>query len=167
MIYIGVEFRLKASGAQQISPQITALQSNRKNTLMLDIRKEEAYLSGHIQGSHHCSADDLKNLRQLKTLSPTQKKNLLTHTVILIDAQGAQAGKAVKVLRQQGFETLKMLQGGIASWQQEKLPLVKSSAPHVDSDEEALAQNDREKPKPKKSKSKSKAKLQLLPSKED
>ena len=46
--------------------------------------------------------------------------------IILVDAMGQQAGSAGRQLRAAGFENVMRLNGGISSWKESSLPLVKS-----------------------------------------
>ena len=152
VIYILVEYRIQASGKSSLSPQMASLQMNRKNTIVLDIRKEPSYQAGHIIGSLHCTMSQLKKLSQLEGLPPSQKKNLKSHTLIIVDDHGTHSAKALKILKSEGHTSVMTLKGGIGSWIQDKYPLTKAARCHTPVEQDKPAHDHREtKPKKKKS----------------
>jgi rhodanese-related sulfurtransferase len=127
VVYISIEYKVQSSRAGTLSPQLAALQMNRKNTWVVDIRKPEDYQASHIIGSIHCAVSDLKKLSQAEGIPPAHKKNLKAHTIIIVDANGQKAGKAATTLKKEGYTSVMILRGGIHAWVQEKMPLPKAS----------------------------------------
>lgn len=111
------EFEASYLGIRRVSaPELTLLM-NRKG-IVIDVNEAEAFASGHILGAIHLPFSEwsqkLTHLEQYKT-SP----------VILVSTQERQALQAAKTLKQKGFKNIAILSGGLPSWQQAGLPLVK------------------------------------------
>ncbi|MEM9172495.1 MAG: rhodanese-like domain-containing protein [Pseudomonadota bacterium] len=84
---------------------------------VIDIRPAEVFDKGHIAGARNVTADSLSNNED--RLTDLQGKNL----IVACDS-GMQCSRVVSSLRAKGYENVFALKGGIAAWQQEKLPLV-------------------------------------------
>lgn len=102
--------------AKELSPQAAVNMINHDNALVVDIRDKEQYLTGHIIDSLQNDGSDLEQ----KKLDKYKKTPL-----ILSCARGIQATTVAEKLRNQGFEKVYVLQGGIEGWQRAGLPLVK------------------------------------------
>ncbi|MEM7193522.1 MAG: rhodanese-like domain-containing protein [Pseudomonadota bacterium] len=108
-----------AAGAKKISAlQLPQLQS-RQGAAIVDVSTQEEFAAGHIEQS--------KNI-PLKTLEENldQLKKFKEKPVILVCAAGTRAPKAAGVLRKGGFSDLYLLDGGLAAWRKENLPLAKN-----------------------------------------
>ncbi len=105
-------------GAAKISagqlPQIQA----RKSAVLVDIRSIEEFGKGHIEQSMNLPLDSLES--NLKKLNKHRGKPL-----ILVCQSGARAAKAASILKKNQFEELYVLDGGVASWNKENLPLIR------------------------------------------
>lgn len=113
-----LELLTKREGVSQIAiAKLTDL-VNRENGVVVDLRGRENYKSGHIVGAINIAAADVD--RQINKLNKYQNQPL-----ILIDNNGQQALKVVQLLRNKGFEKVYMLNGGMAAWNKEGLPLIK------------------------------------------
>lgn len=86
--------------------------------IVLDVRESAEFRAGHIT--------DAINIpwSQLKTKTGKLEKHK-SKQIIVVDKMGQHAGAAGKILREQGFEVVR-LQGGIAEWTHQNLPLVKT-----------------------------------------
>lgn len=112
---IAVESR--RAGATVSNNQATQL-INGKGAVVVDIREPKDFNSGHITGAINISFGTFKD--RISELAMYKEK-----PIILVCAMGQHAGGIGKVLRENGFQDIRRLQGGIASWQGEHLPLVK------------------------------------------
>jgi rhodanese-related sulfurtransferase len=108
-----------AGGASKISatqlPQIQA----RKSAVVVDVRTEDEFKKGHIEQSINLPLDGLEG--NLKKLNKYRGK-----PVILICQSGTRTAKAAGILKKNEFGELYALEGGIASWSKENLPLARS-----------------------------------------
>jgi len=85
---------------------------------VLDLRAQQAYDAGHINGARHFEAaqileagDSLKRYRE--------------RPLILYCDRGTVAAAAVRTLTRQGFKKVFTLRGGLDAWRAEKLPLAR------------------------------------------
>jgi rhodanese-related sulfurtransferase len=111
-----VELLNKKKRPLQISSQILVELINEQKAKVIDIRTTQNFKQGHILNS--------KNIPWLgqdeKAFKPFQNE-----TIVLICQQGQEATKLADKLQSQGFEQIKVLEGGISSWRNNNLPLVK------------------------------------------
>ncbi len=109
----------RSAGVPNISPSEAVLLMNRSKSLVLDVRDEAEYAAGHIQGAKHIPVADL--LARIKEIEKYKDKPVLVHC-----QKGMRAKAACSILRAQQFSQLQNLEGGIESWIEAKLPIVKS-----------------------------------------
>ncbi|WP_144392247.1 rhodanese-like domain-containing protein [Pleionea sediminis] len=105
-------------GIKALVPQEVTYLINKKDAVVIDMRPIADFNKGHIAGS--------KNIPQSK-LDDSQKE-LEKHKnkpIIMVCANGIQAGPAGTKLKQAGFEEVFKLSGGFQSWLGENLPTVK------------------------------------------
>ncbi|MES2499362.1 MAG: rhodanese-like domain-containing protein [Pseudomonadota bacterium] len=107
-----------ASGVANLSASEAVLMLNRGKPLILDVRDEAEFASGHIQGAKHIPVADLAS--RLKEIEKFKDKPVLVHC-----QRGMRAKNAIKILKAQQFSQLNNLQGGLNAWVEAKLPLVK------------------------------------------
>jgi rhodanese-related sulfurtransferase len=92
---------------------------NQKQAQILDIRTVDEFKSGHIANSKHLPLSELdKGLKQVKLDS--------NKPVILVCLSGSRANSAIGKLKKAGFKDVACMDGGISSWNQAGLPLIKS-----------------------------------------
>ena len=102
----------KRSG-KKISPQALGLLVNNDNATLIDIRPANKFATGHIAGSRNITFTELKNhLPELQAM---------TNPIVFICDIGMQAGMAVQLV---GKPNAMRLEGGIANYQAQGLPLV-------------------------------------------
>lgn len=107
-----------AGGATKISPgQLPQIQA-RKSAVLVDIRSNAEYSKGHIEQSLNLPLESLES--NLKKLNKHRGKPL-----ILVCQSGMRSGKAAGILKKNQFSELYVLDGGVASWSKENLPLIK------------------------------------------
>jgi len=112
------ELRRLTSGISILRPAQATELINRDNALVVDLRPLAEYDKGHIPGSKNVLMSQFdpenKQLAAAKALP-----------VVLVCKTGMVAGGAAKRLKKAGFTRVFVLDGGIGSWQQAELPLVK------------------------------------------
>lgn len=91
---------------------------NAGKLLLLDVRSTEEFRSGHLQNARQIALEDLPN--RLNDINKFKAKN-----VIVICETGARAAKACSQLRAAGFEQAFALDGGIAAWKDQGMPIIK------------------------------------------
>ena len=91
---------------------------NHKNALVLDVREESEYKSGHIlnakwipQGKLVDRLDELKRNRE--------------QPIVVVCRSGQRSASACVALGKQGFAQAYNLSGGVMGWQKSNLPLEK------------------------------------------
>jgi len=100
-----------------ISPlQLTTL-INREKALVLDLRPEQEFKSGHITGALNIPHTALEG--RMGELEKHRQRPL-----ILVCAIGQNSGAAARRLQAAGFPSISRLQGGIAEWRHQNLPLL-------------------------------------------
>ena len=102
----------KRSG-KKISPQALGLLVNNDNATLIDIRPANKFATGHIAGSRNIAFTELKN--------PLPELQAMTNPIVFICDIGMQAGMAVQLV---GKPNAMRLEGGIANYQAQGLPLV-------------------------------------------
>lgn len=93
-----------------------AILLHNKGALMLDVRSAEEFTKGHIVDARNIEMQKLAD--SLDTLKKYREK-----PVIVYCENGARSAQAVKLLKAQGFTQATSLQGGLAGWRQDNLPL--------------------------------------------
>ena len=106
----------RKGGASLSTRELTAL-VNSEQGVVLDIRAQKDFSSGHIVGAVHIPLEKLT--ARLAELEKHKSK-----TVIVVDAMGQHSGSVCRDLKKAGFNAAK-LSGGVASWRGDNLPLVK------------------------------------------
>ena len=115
-VVIFTELRRKASGLVNIDA-VDAVKLINNDAVVVDLRSNDAHAHGHIVNARSIPSDELET--KLSTLS--QYKST---PVIAVCESGISSTRAVKTLRQQGFESVYGLKGGMAGWSQAGLPVV-------------------------------------------
>jgi len=92
---------------------------NSDGALVLDIRAEKEYQSGHITGSTNIPYNKLNE--RMSEIEQYKDK-----PVVLVCAMGQHAGMAGRILHAKGFKSVRRLSGGISTWKSDGLPLVKA-----------------------------------------
>lgn len=111
------EIRLRSQNTASVVPQ-DAIRMMNQGATVLDLRAQQAYDAGHINGARHFEAaqileagDSLKRYRE--------------RPLILYCDRGTVAAAAVRTLTRQGFKKVFTLRGGLDAWRAEKLPLAR------------------------------------------
>jgi len=112
-------FNKSAGGAVSVRPNDAVTLMNRNNALVLDVREETEFATGHITGAKHIPLAQLSE--RLNELSKHKNKPIIVNC-----QHGMRSAKACGILRKAEFTEVYNLQGGIAAWENAKLPVLKS-----------------------------------------
>ena len=93
---------------------------NQDGTIVIDVREPGEFAKGHIEGAHHITIGRLNE----RLYEFEQHK---TSPVLVYCQQGTRAKEACKQLVKEGFTQVYYLDGGLLTWIEQKLPLVKRS----------------------------------------
>ena len=115
-----IELRQRARGSAMVSPNDVVQLTNRGGALLLDVRDQGQFESGHIIESRHIPSGELAS--RADTLKKFKEK-----PVVVYCDNGFSSAAAARILRGLGFTKVATLRGGLQSWKQENLPLVKGA----------------------------------------
>ena len=119
VLFVLLMMSYSKTSSKMLGVQQATLLINRENATVVDIRAKADFNKGHILGSVNIPtskvADGAKGL-------PKDKEA----PVLLVCQSGVTTAGVAQKLAQLGFTNLYRLQGGIASWSGENLPLEKS-----------------------------------------
>ncbi|WP_232827791.1 rhodanese-like domain-containing protein [Marinomonas shanghaiensis] len=105
-------------GAQGLTPSAATNLMNNEDAVVIDIRPEKEFNTGHITGAMNIPATKMQdNLKRLEKHKETP--------IIIVCKSGITSGASAKDLKKAGFSKIYKLQGGIVEWQSSNLPLVK------------------------------------------
>lgn len=108
-----------AGGLERLVPSDLTRLINREHAMVVDVRNEDEFKSGHILNAINIPEPDLEDRK--KELEKARKK-----PIVLYCQNGTVAPRALKRLKGQGFEKLYCLSGGLTSWQSAGLPVVRN-----------------------------------------
>lgn len=111
--------KMKLSKVKMLNPAEVSLLINRENALVLDLRPRAEYDLGHVTSAVSAIETDLEK-DNLGEIAKDHNK-----PVIVIDKDGTRTYELGEHLVKNGFTQVYALRGGIFSWQQSNLPLVK------------------------------------------
>ncbi|WP_299928184.1 rhodanese-like domain-containing protein [uncultured Nocardioides sp.] len=83
---------------------------------VLDVRTPAEFESAHIPGAYNVPLDTLREHR-------AELRRHLDEHVVLVCRSGARASQAEQALREAGLQGLRVLDGGMVSWQQTGAPV--------------------------------------------
>ena len=109
-----------SGGAANVSPNDAVLLINRSNAVVVDVRNDAEFASGHITDAKHIPVEQLED--RLAELRKFKDKPLLVYC-----QSGIRSAKASSILLKSEFIQVHNLEGGINAWVQAKLPVVKSA----------------------------------------
>jgi len=108
------------SGGQSVGP-MDAVRLMNQGALLLDVRSQSEFDSGHILDARHVPQDQIASSGEVL-------KKYKDKVVIACCESGMRSGAAARVLQAQGFTKIVNLKGGLQAWRAENLPLVKPGA---------------------------------------
>lgn len=102
----------------EVGPAEAVMLINRKDAVVLDVRDDSEFSSGHITNARHIPEKQIAE--RVKELEKFKAK-----PVIVSCASGRRASSVVDTLRKEGFTEVVALRGGIGAWSQAGMPLEK------------------------------------------
>ena len=118
-ILLGMIINSFIKSSYDISPQqAVQLMSHEGGSLVLDVREDSEYQTGHIKDSIHIPMGSLAS--RVGELEKYKTKN-----VILGCRSGSRSGRACSILKKHGFEKIYNLRGGVSAWENDNLPMKK------------------------------------------
>jgi len=120
VLAIVIEIRERAKGSSLIGTADTVRLTN-SGALVLDVRDTAEYEAGHIIDARSIPAKEIAT--RVDTLKKYKEK-----PVVVCCENGFASAAAAKVLKALGFTKVATLRGGLRSWRQENLPLVKGGS---------------------------------------
>ncbi len=111
-------FKKGAGGVPNVGTTEAVTLINRQHALVIDVRTDTEFASGHILDAKHIPLDKLAE--RLGELNKYKDKPILVNC-----QRGGRSAKACEVLRKAEFKQVHNLQGGLEAWLQAKLPVVK------------------------------------------
>jgi rhodanese-related sulfurtransferase len=91
---------------------------NQGKSLILDVREPAQFAAGHLAGARNIPLKELPN--RVGELDKFKAKSVIT-----VCQTGMQSAKAALQLKKAGFNEVFSLDGGVAAWQAQSLPLIK------------------------------------------
>ncbi|MEE2982606.1 MAG: rhodanese-like domain-containing protein [Pseudomonadota bacterium] len=119
-VVLGLLISNLTSSAGGVAPQAAVQLINRENAVTIDIRAKSDFESGHIIDAVNIPILDLSQAEE--KLKKHKDKPLLVYC-----GAGSLSRKAVRELKQMGFEQTHALKGGLSAWQGENLPVTSGS----------------------------------------
>ncbi len=119
---VGLFALLMLDGAQKAGPKVSTHEAtrliNQEDAMVLDIRDKADFKDGHLVDSINIPSSLVNNqLSQLEKYKQTP--------VIVVCKSGQTASSTSKILKENGFDAVYRLSGGIMEWTNNNLPLVK------------------------------------------
>jgi rhodanese-related sulfurtransferase len=116
--WVGSEVSRLFRGYREITPGALTQMINRESPLVVDLSSSQDFEKGHIPGARHVPLSQFdpenKELAKVKDLP-----------VAVYCKNGTTSAQAAARLVKAGFQRVFWLGGGLASWQQADLPLVR------------------------------------------
>jgi rhodanese-related sulfurtransferase len=98
------------------TPQQVVQIMNGGNSLILDVREDKEFQTGHIADSLHIPMSEVKNrLSELDKYKDSQ--------VVVSCRTGQRSARTCSLLKKKGFTNVSNLKGGIVAWESDKLPV--------------------------------------------
>lgn len=113
-------FKKSAGGVPSVSAGEAVTLINRHNALVLDVRDDAEFATGHITDAKHIPLSALSD--RLAELNKFKDKPILVNC-----QRGMRSAKACVILRKAEFTQVHNLEGGLMAWESAKLPVVKTA----------------------------------------
>ena len=108
----------KLRGYSSVSPSQSTQMINHDDAVIIDVRENNEYSSGHIINSIHIPLSSLKTRLDSIEKHKSQK-------IIVACRSGHRSSQACATLKKAGFEQVFNLSGGVMAWESASLPLIK------------------------------------------
>jgi len=105
-------------GFKAASPAEATHLINREDAIVVDVREDNEFRSGHIVNAMHVPLGYFRD--RIQKLEKYKDK-----PIIVGCRSGHRSGQACAMLKKAGFEKVYNLRGGVMAWQSDNLPLSK------------------------------------------
>lgn len=116
---IFVQLRMMTARIKKVTSAGATFMVNHENGLYLDVRSADAFGKGHIAGSENVSAADIKAGKVQRVGADLNRPLIMVGR----DKYDSDAFNSARALKKQGYTKVFSLEGGIAQWQIDNLPL--------------------------------------------
>lgn len=118
VLLFGSTFMDTLRGIKQIGPAETTHLINHENAIVLDVRENKEFATGHIINAIHIPMAKVKDkLPQLEKYKDSP--------IVVSCRSGARSNSICGLLKKNGFENVSNLKGGLIAWQNANLPVSK------------------------------------------
>lgn len=117
ILAVVIEVRHRARGGTSVGPNDAVRLAN-SGAAIIDVRSQADFEAGHIIDARHIPSTEIASRAEIL-------KKYKEKPVLLYCENGLASGAAARALRGLGFTKVVTLRGGLQSWRQENLPLVK------------------------------------------
>jgi len=111
-------FAAKLKGYHPVSPAEATQLMNHDGAVLIDVREDKEYVTGHIVNAIHIPQSGIKN--RLSEIEQYKQK-----PVIVSCRSGSRSAHVCGILKKNGFAQIHNLSGGIMAWQNASLPITK------------------------------------------
>lgn len=112
---LGSSFAM-AETIPSVSPDEALKMQTQHQAVIVDVRENDEWNSGHIAGAIHIPLGEIQN--HLADLSQYQNSQLIMQC-----RSGARSAKAADMLAKAGFSNVRNMEGGLNAWQKANLQL--------------------------------------------
>lgn len=119
ILLLTFELHAKLTGTLPLTVQEAIFKVNREDAVFLDVRDSPTFKKGHIVESINIPFSELKN--RIGELDSYRER-----PIIINYSQGQSHHKIGRLLKNAGFAKCYHLKGGIISWKNAALPIIKS-----------------------------------------
>jgi rhodanese-related sulfurtransferase len=112
------EMKRKVLGYKDVPPADAVRLINREDALVLDVREENEFKSGHIINAVHIPVGLMES--RINELESHRER-----AILVACRSGQRAAKAAVMLNRQGFSNVYKLAGGMMAWESASLPVEK------------------------------------------
>ncbi len=117
-LMLAVAHPVVADETARVEPRelLSALKKKDQKILVLDVRSEAEYQSGHVPGAVHIPYDEVVDrIDEIRSREPDR--------VIVYCERGGRAAKAEHALTEAGVQNIEHLEGDMKAWREKKLPV--------------------------------------------
>jgi rhodanese-related sulfurtransferase len=119
ILLLTFELHAKLTGTLPLTVQEAIFKVNREDAVFLDVRDPLSFKKGHIAESINIPLSELKH--KISELDSYRER-----PIIINYSQGQSHHKIGKLLKNAGFTKCYHLKGGVISWQNAALPIIKN-----------------------------------------
>lgn len=113
-----IQYGANKSAYREVDAKEFAEEINKENRFLLDVRTQNEYNDGHIEGAKLIPVQDLqKRIAELNTVKDK--------TILVYCRSGNRSTVAAKILQEAGFNSVVNLRPGIKGWNRANLPVKK------------------------------------------